>query len=64
MREELTQSLGLMQDAHRYTNSIFQTDWTTVTEFAPIDRALIYLLYDPRLCSGMRTADVRAALGH
>jgi hypothetical protein len=46
LREELTQSLGLMNDSYKYPESIFYQDWTTTTEFAPIDKELIDMLYN------------------
>jgi hypothetical protein len=46
LREELTQSLGLCNDSWKYENSIFYQGWTTTTEFAPIDRELIDMLYN------------------
>jgi hypothetical protein len=46
LREELTQSLGLTNDSYKYDNSIFQQRWTEATEFAPIDRRLIKMLYN------------------
>ena len=53
LREELTQALGLAMDSSRYPNSIFQQSWTDVTEYAPIDRELIRLLYHPKMVSGL-----------
>ena len=46
IREELTQSLGLLNDSWKYPESIFYQGWTTTTEFAPIDIYLIDLLYN------------------
>ena len=46
LREELTQSLGLYNDTYDYPESIFYQDWTTTTEYAPIDRELIDMLYN------------------
>ena len=46
LREELTQSLGLFNDSWDYPESIFYQGWTTTTEFAPIDRELIDMLYN------------------
>lgn len=62
LREELTQSLGLGRDSERYDNSIFQQAWTTVTEYAPIDRDLIWLLYDPAITPGLDSAAVTPLL--
>lgn len=49
LREELTQSLGLAKDSPLYDNSIFQTEWTTTTAYATIDKDLIRLLYHPQM---------------
>jgi len=46
LREELTQSLGLQNDSYDYPESIFYQGWTTTTEYAPIDRELIDMLYN------------------
>jgi hypothetical protein len=46
LREELTQSLGLFNDSYEYPESIFYQGWTTTTEYAPIDRELIDMLYN------------------
>ena len=46
LREELTQLLGLCNDSWKYKESIFYQGWTTTTEFAPIDRELIDMLYN------------------
>ena len=62
IREELTQSTGLMKDSWRYQESVFYQGWTGTTAYAQIDRALIKLLYDPRLRSGMTQDQVKDAL--
>ena len=46
LREELTQSLGLINDSYTYPESIFYQGWTTTTEYAPIDREVIDMLYN------------------
>ena len=53
LREELTQSLGLAKDSPLYSESIFQSSWTTTTEYALIDRDLIRLLYHPEMSAGL-----------
>jgi hypothetical protein len=58
LREELTQSLGFGKDSFLYSESIFQSDWTTTTEYAEIDRDLIRLLYNPEIVSGLNGAQV------
>jgi hypothetical protein len=46
LREELTQSLGLLNDSWKYPESIFYQGWTTTTEFSEMDIKLIDLLYN------------------
>ena len=46
LREELTQSLGLTNDTYDYPESIFYQKWSETTEYTPIDRALIDMLYN------------------
>jgi hypothetical protein len=46
LREELTQSLGLTNDTYDYPESIFYQNWSETTEYAPIDRTLIDMLYN------------------
>ncbi len=62
LREELTQSLGLMQDSNRYLESIFQQAWTCTTSYSDIDREVIKLLYHPKLRAGMSRDEARAVL--
>ena len=45
LREELTQSMGLMNDSNLYDDSIFYARWTDVTAFSDIDRTIIGMLY-------------------
>ena len=53
LREELTQSLGLMLDSNEYPLSIFYDEETCVTEYTDLDRKLIKILYDPNITPGM-----------
>ena len=46
LREEFTQALGFKRDSYEYPESIFQQNWTTTTEYAPIDVAIIKMLYN------------------
>ncbi len=62
LREELTQSIGLARDSGRYPDSIFQQEWTTVTQYAEIDRDLIRILYHPSMTSGHNRASVLPVL--
>ncbi|MGB3616342.1 MAG: DUF2927 domain-containing protein [Elainellaceae cyanobacterium] len=63
IREELTQSLGLLQDSNRYEDSIFYQGWTSVTSYSAIDQAVIEMLYHPKVLPGMSSYDVAIALG-
>lgn len=56
IREELTQSLGLMRDSYRYRDSIFYQGWTRTTAYTEIDRQLVRLLYEPDMRPGMSRA--------
>lgn len=62
LREELTQSLGLAKDSYLYPESIFQSEWTTTTEYAKIDRDLIRLLYHPDMETGLNAVQVEDVL--
>ena len=53
MREELTQSLGLMNDSNRYEDSIFYQPWSDTDEFSSLDQALIQILYRDDVRAGM-----------
>ncbi len=63
--EEVTQALGLMNDATAYPRSIFYetaTDGGFETEYAPVDRELIRLLYHPRMSAGLDAEAAEARL--
>jgi hypothetical protein len=62
LREEFTQSLGFARDSQLYMESIFQSDWTTTIEYAPIDQDLIRLLYHPEMSVGLNELEVDNAL--
>lgn len=62
IREEITQSLGLMRDSWRYQDSIFYEGWTDTTEYTQLDRAVISLLYEPEILPGMSEAEVLEAV--
>lgn len=53
IREEVTQMLGLARDSFRYPESIFYQNWTTTQAYAPVDEALIEMLYRPWLTPGL-----------
>jgi hypothetical protein len=62
IREELTQSLGLMRDSYKYSTSMFYQPWTDVTQYAEIDKALIRMLYSPNIQTGMTRTEVLTAM--
>jgi hypothetical protein len=53
IREELTQSLGLMNDSEKYEDSIFYQKWTNINNFSNLDKAVISLLYQKNIRAGM-----------
>jgi hypothetical protein len=53
LREELTQSLGLGRDSHRYPSSIFHASWSETTQYSDMDKDLIRLLYHPLMQIGL-----------
>ena len=59
IREELTQSLGLMNDSWDDPNSTFYQGWTRTQNFTDRDRAIIRLLYDHRVRPGMTRSAIR-----
>ena len=63
LREELTQVLGLINDSHRYPDSMFYEERSEQTRYADVDRALIEMLYRSEIRPGMRPEQVRAVLG-
>ncbi|MBW4440556.1 MAG: DUF2927 domain-containing protein [Plectolyngbya sp. WJT66-NPBG17] len=62
IREELTQSLGLMRDSYRYADSMFYQSWTDVTRYSELDKALIQMLYLRQIKPGMTTAEALRTL--
>ncbi len=62
IREEITQVLGLAMDSFRYPTSIFQQSDIDVNRFAPLDEAVISLLYDSRVRMNATAVEIRAAL--
>ena len=58
IREELTQSLGLMNDSNKYKDSIFFQEWTDVYSYSDIDKNVIKLLYNKNIKPGMNKNDV------
>lgn len=62
IREELTQSLGLMQDSNKYSSSIFYQGISTITEYAEIDKIIIELLYKSEILPKMNQNDIETLL--
>lgn len=58
IREELTQSLGLMRDSGRYEKSIFYQRWTDVTAYTDLDRTLVEMLYRNEVEPNMTQSEV------
>jgi hypothetical protein len=62
IREELTQSLGLMRDSIKYPDSIFYARWTEVTEYSELDKAIIKMLYSDEIEPNMTQSEAREVL--
>lgn len=45
IREELTQSLGFLNDSARFPDSIFYRGWSTTSRFSELDRSIIHKHY-------------------
>ncbi len=58
IREELTQSLGLMNDSDKFENSIFYQEWTDITTYSDMDKAVIELLYLKQIKPGMTKSEI------
>ncbi len=58
IREELTQSLGLMNDSDKYINSIFYQGWTDITKYSALDKMVIRMLYHKNVKPGMTKEQV------
>ncbi|MEX0825822.1 MAG: DUF2927 domain-containing protein [Acidimicrobiia bacterium] len=62
IREEVTQSLGLMRDSIRFEDSIFYQGWTETQEYSEFDELLIEMLYLPEIEPQMTAAEARAVI--
>jgi hypothetical protein len=59
--EEVTQSIGLMNDSKTYTESVFyqnKSEEDSVRAYSNIDRDIIKLLYHPKMKSGLNGEQV------
>ncbi len=62
--EELTQSLGLMQDSNDEPDSIFYAPWTEVQQLSALDWKIIEMVYSPDVQAGMTLTEVLDVLGY
>jgi len=62
IREELTQSLGLMQDSPTNADSIFYQGWSQTQAYSPQDKRLLKLLYRADIRPGMDAIAVQQVL--
>lgn len=60
LREELTQSFGLMKDTNDHLGSIFYQPWTCDTRYADIDLQLIHWQLSDEIKAGMTRSDIIA----
>lgn len=59
IREELTQSLGLLNDSYKEPKSIFYNGMSFTSQYAPIDIKSIALLYNPTVSPGMTKSQLQ-----
>jgi len=62
IREELTQSLGLMRDSYAYEDSMFYQGWTETPAYSDLDEQLIEMLYLPTIQPGMTVDEALAVI--
>lgn len=62
IREEVTQSLGLLNDSFQYRDSIFFQLWNAVTQYSQRDERVIQMLYRPEVRPGMSRNEALSAL--
>lgn len=59
LREELTQSLGMINDLGDIRESIFYSGWTATNSYHVSDKSIISTLYTSGIPSGSTAADIR-----
>jgi hypothetical protein len=59
IREELTQSLGLMNDSFAHPDSMFYQGPGLERKYTDIDKEIIKLLYNPKIKSGMTKSRIQ-----
>jgi hypothetical protein len=62
IREEVTQSLGLMRDSFAFEDSIFYQGWTETQEYSELDELLIEMLYLPEVEPQMTVEEAQAVI--
>lgn len=62
IREEVTQSLGLMSDSFTYEDSMFYQGWTETQEYSVFDEMLIEMLYLPEIAPQMTIEEARTVI--
>lgn len=62
IREEVTQSLGMMNDSWRYPESIYYQGWTRTRDYADVDRMVIEMLYRDEIEAGMTAEEALEVL--
>ncbi len=62
IREELTQTLGLMNDSMKFKDSIFYQGNSEVTSFSSLDKRVIKRLYSSDIHAGMNSDQLYNAL--
>ncbi|MDX1667205.1 MAG: DUF2927 domain-containing protein, partial [Saprospiraceae bacterium] len=62
LREELTQSLGLLNDSFRYSESIFFQNWTCTDFYLDVDRKVLEYHFNPAIEEGMSRSEAEAVL--
>jgi hypothetical protein len=62
LREELTQSLGLMNDTNDYKDSIFYQRYSLVTSYSDLDKTIIKMLYSNHMKINMSESQVKKVI--
>lgn len=62
IREEITQSLGLMNDSWRFPESIYYQGWTSTTSYTALDFIVLEMLYRDEIKAGMTELEAVAIL--
>jgi len=59
LREELTQSLGIMNDHDGEEKSIFYQVWTCTTNYSELDKKIIRIFLDNKVMAGMTYQELK-----